>query len=232
MKQQFWPALGLASAVVVSGCQKAAPPEPAPAPAASAAAPAAPAQPPPSPQPAKPVSKGLEWDDPPQWKKLGAKGMRVASYEIPPAKGDKEAGELNVFILGGDIEPNIQRWLREFSGMPLTSVVRKDRTVNETRQAIVEVPKGKFNGGMGDKGERDNYGLLGGIVVAPSGAQYFFKLTAPANTIKAAREPFYALLDSTREAKPGESKPVGAGPAEGATVAPAAGKPASSSDKP
>ncbi len=207
MKQQFCPALALAAALLVSGCQKEKPPEPAPAtPAAPAApAPVAQAQPAAAPEPARPAIKRLEWDDPPQWKKVSATGMRVASYEVPPAKGDKETGELNVFILGGDIEPNIQRWINEFSGMPMKSVVRTERTVNETRQAIVEVPKGKFNGGMGDRGERENYGLLGGIVVAPSGAQYFFKLTAPANTIKEARKPFYALLDSMREERPADT---------------------------
>jgi len=79
------------------------------------------------------------------------------------------------------------------------SVVRTDRQVNEMRQAVVEIPKGKFSGGMGDKGPSDNFGLLGAIVVAPSGQEYFFKLSGPSATIKAARDPFYALLDSMRE---------------------------------
>src|SRR5262245_40579145 len=174
-----------------SSCQKAAPPEPAPAPApvaapAPTAAPVAKPAPPP-----KPVAKPLEWDAPEPWKKVPPKPMRAASYEIPAAKGDKESGELNVFVLGGDVEANIQRWVGEFSGMPLKSVVRTDRTVNEMRQALVEIPKGKFSGGMSDLGERDNYGLLGAIVVAPSGAEYFFKLTGPSATVKAARAPFY-----------------------------------------
>jgi hypothetical protein len=161
--------------------------------------------------------KGLEWDDPPQWKKVKpSSSMRVASYEIPSAKGDKETGELNVFVLGGDIEPNIQRWVGEFSGVPLKTIARSDRTVNDMRQAIVEVPSGKFNGGMGDKGERANYGLLGGIVVAPSGAQYFFKLTGPSATIKAAKKPFYALLDGIREEG---SKDAKAGATEGSKPA-------------
>lgn len=202
-----WPALGLI-AVLVGGCQKA-PPEPAPSPA-PVVAPAAQAPPAASPQPPQPAEKRLEWDDPPEWKKLPAKGMRVASYQIPPAKGDEEAGELNVFILGGDIEPNIQRWVKEFSEMPPQSVVRQDRTVNDTRQAVVEIPRGKFSGGMSEKGARENYGLLGGIVVAPSGAQYFFKLTAPANTIQAAKAPFFKLLDGIREEG---SKPAAPPPA-------------------
>jgi hypothetical protein len=122
--------------------------------------------------------------------------MRRASYEIPPAKGDKEPGELNVFVLGGEVEPNIQRWIDEFSGFDRKTLVRADRTVNDMPQAVVEIPKGKFDGGMADNKVKDNYGLLGAIIVTPPGAKYFFKLTGPSKTIKAAREPFYKMLDS------------------------------------
>lgn len=201
MKQQFWVVSILSAALAVAmGCQKEKPPEPAPAPPpAPAPAPVAQAKPAPPPEPPKPASKPLEWDDPAQWKKVPASGMRAASYQIPAAKGDKDGGELNVFVLGGDVDANIQRWVDEFSGMDLKTVVRNDRKVNEMRQAVVEVPKGKFSGGMGDKGPSDNYGLLGAIVVSPTGPEYFFKLTGPAATVKAARAPFYALLDSMRE---------------------------------
>jgi len=200
MKQQSWAAFGLSALVAIaSSCQKEKPPEPAPAPPPPAAPVAQAAKPAPPPDPPKPAAKPLEWDDPPQWQKKPASGMRMASYEIPAAKGDKEPAQLNVFVLGGDVDANIQRWVDEFSGMKLESVVRNDRQVNEMRQAVVEIPKGKFSGGMGDKGPSDNYGLLGAIVVAPSGAEYFFKLTGPSATIKAARDPFYALLDSMRE---------------------------------
>ncbi|HEU4580296.1 MAG TPA: hypothetical protein VFS67_18700 [Polyangiaceae bacterium] len=201
MKQQFWVVSMLSAALAAaSGCQKEKPPEPAPAPPpAPAPAPVAQAQHAAPPEPPKPAPKPLEWDDPPQWKRVPASGMRAASYEIPAAKGDKEAGSLNVFVLGGDVDANIQRWVDEFSGMDLKTVVRSDRKVNEMRQAVVEIPKGKFSGGMSDKGPTDNYGLLGAIVVAPSGAEYFFKLTGPAATVKAARAPFYSLLDSMRE---------------------------------
>ena len=242
MKQQFWVVSILSTALgVASGCQKEKPPEPAPAPPPAAVpAPVAQTKPAPPPEPPKPAPKALEWDDPPQWKKVPASGMRAASYQIPAAKGDKEGGDLNVFVLGGDVDANSQRWVDEFSGMDLKTVVRTDRKVNEMRQAVVEIPKGKFSGGMGDKGPSDNYALLGAIVVSPSGPEYFFKLTGPAATIKAARAPFYALLDSMREqggtpepkkaddkaAKPGATK-ADAKPAAAATSAPktAAAKP-------
>jgi len=194
-----WAALALGAAVLLgSSCKKeSAAPEPPPA------APAAPPTPAPAvvakaaPPPA-PAAKPLQWDDPPQWKKVPASGMRKASYEIPPAKGDSAPGVLNVFILGGDIEPNIKRWVDEFSAFDPKTIVRHDRTVNDMTQAVVEVPKGTFSGGMGSSTPSANYGLLGAIVVTPSGAEYFFKLTGPSATIKAARDPFYKLLDSMR----------------------------------
>jgi hypothetical protein len=212
MKQQFWVGLGLSALVALASCQKEKPPEPAPAPPPPAPAAVAAAKPAPPPEPPKPAAKPLEWDDPPQWKKVPPSSpMRKASYEIPAAKGDKEPGELNVFVLGGDVDSNIQRWVDEFSGMTPKSVVRTDRTVNEMRQAVVEVPKGKFSGGMGDKGASENYGLLGAIVVAPSGAEYFFKLTGPSATVKAARDPFYSMLDGMREqgGTPAAKQPAG-----------------------
>lgn len=204
-----------------AGCQKKEAPPPAPAPAPAPVA-AAPAKPPPAP---KPVVKGLEWDDPKEWKRVKpSSGMRRASYEIPPAKGDKVAGELNVFILGGDIEPNIQRWLDEFSGFDLKTVVRSDRTVNDLPQAIVELPKGKFSGGMATGTASDNFGLLGAIIVMPSSAKYFFKMTGPSATVKAARKPFYAMLDGMRieGSAPGAGATPAAGGAGGAGATPAA----------
>jgi hypothetical protein len=235
MKQHFWVVLALPLAVALtSGCQKPAPPEPAPAPKAAASAPSPATQAKPAPPPAPPPAalKPLEWDDPPQWKNKGQNGMRLVSYEVPAAQGDKESGELNVFVLGGDIDANIQRWVDEFSEMPLKSVVRNDRSVNGMRQAVVEIPKGKFSGGMSEKGARDNHALLGAIVVAPSGAEYFFKLTGPSATVKAARGSFYALLDGIREQggtaeKPAEPKASGkAKPADKPAATPAATPPA------
>ena len=227
--------LGLLGAVLIaaalaafsSPAQKQIAPEPVapvakPAPAKPAATapakpkPAKPAQPPAPPL----VDEKVIWEDPPEWKRLPSSGMRYASYEIPAAKGDKLAGELNVFILSGEVEENIQRWIDEFSGFNLKTLVRSRRTVNDLPQAIVEIPNGRFNGGMGDTKASDNYGLLGAIIVAPSGAEFFFKLTAPSKAVKAARKPFYKLLDSVHLEKPLSVKPAET-PAGAAPSAPA-----------
>jgi len=216
-----WIALALSAGVTLgSGCKNESPAPTPPAPAA--VAPALPT-PPPAAAPthaAAAAAKGLEWDDPPQWKKVPpSSAMRKASYEIPAAKGDKAPGELNVFILGGEIEPNIKRWVDEFSGFDPKSLVRHDRTVNDMTQAVVEVPNGNFSGGMGGKQASPNYGLLGAIVVTPSGAEYFFKLTGPSATVKAARDPFYKMLDGMRLEGGTPEKP-GASPEKKSEAAP------------
>jgi len=205
-------------------------PEPSTPVAKPPAKPVAPARPaaqatrPPA-KPAKPspplIDEKVVWDDPPEWKRLASSGMRYASYEIPAAKGDKLGGELNVFILGGDVEANIQRWVDEFSNFDLKTLVRSSRKVNDMQQTIVEIPDGHFSGGMGETKESDHYGLLGAIVVAPSGAEFFFKLTAPSKAVKAARKPFYKLLDSVHVEKPA-APAASAKPAEPAPAAPPA----------
>ena len=201
----------LGSVATLAACEAQSDKTEAPKPSAATATAPKPAAVP-SKKPKPPPAKRLEWDDPKQWKKVQAGGMRTASYQIPPAPGDKEIAELNVFVLGGDIESNIQRWIDEFSGVDPKTLSRSDRVVNDMTQAVVEVPKGTFSGGMGENSKSDDFGLLGAIVVTPEDSKYFFKLTGPAATVKTAREPFYQLLDSVRleggTAAPGSAKTV------------------------
>jgi hypothetical protein len=232
--------------LLATACQKE-PPKEEVKPAAPVAAPSSkPAAAKPAAAP-KPAAKVLEWDDPKGWKRVPpTSSMRYASYLIPPAQGEKEVAELNVFVLGGDIDSNIQRWIDEFKGYDPRTLFRADRVVNDMTEAVVEIPKGTFSGGMNADVESENFGLLGGIVVTPENSTYFFKLTGPAATVKAARDSFYALLDSVRleggKAAPETAKtvkatgtaPGGSTPAAAsAPTAPAASKtPATGAPKP
>ena len=131
--------------------------------------------------------------------------MRKASYEVPRVAGDAEDGELAVFYFGpgqgGGIDANVDRWVKQFSGISPDSVKRADREANGLREHTVEIQSGTFNSGMpgmgGSAGPKKDYALEGAIVEAPSGA-YFFKMTGPAHTIAAARKAFLQLLDSVR----------------------------------
>jgi len=148
----------------------------------------------------------ITWVDPPSFRRVPPKNaMRKASYEVPHTGSDKEDGELAVFYFGpgqgGGIEQNVDRWVKQFSGIQPSDVKRADREANGLREHMVEITSGTFDSGMpgmgGSAGPKKDYALEGAIVEAPSGA-YFFKLTGPAHTVAAARPAFLQLLDSVR----------------------------------
>jgi hypothetical protein len=192
-----------ASVGTLTGCKKA--PEPAgagtqlvPGPKSSGAVP--------PPMASALPSVEITWVDPPGLRRVPPKSpMRKASYEVPKVAGDAEDGELAVFYFGpgqgGSIDANVDRWVKQFSGVDPGDVKRADREANGLRQHTVEVQHGTFDAGqmsMGAPGgPKKDYALEGAIVEAPSGA-YFFKMTGPAKTIAAARPAFLQLLDSVR----------------------------------
>jgi hypothetical protein len=197
-----------------ASCKKPPEPEPAPAPvtetpnADAGVPPAAPApQPVAVPKPAPdaglpPVA--ITWVDPPEWKRSEkSRMMRKATYVVPRAAGDKEDGDLGVFYFGpgqgGALEPNVDRWVKQFKGTKVEQVKRADRTVSGLVAHIVEIASGTYDAGPmgGGGGPKENYSLLGAIVEAPSGS-YFFKLVGPKATLVKARKPFFALLDSIK----------------------------------
>jgi hypothetical protein len=146
----------------------------------------------------------ITWNDQPEFQPLGIKNpMRKATYRVTRAKGDTEDGELAVFYfgpgMGGSVESNVDRWVKQFSGIKPEDVHRADREANGLKQHTVEIASGTFSSGMpgGPTTPKADYGLLGAIVTAPAGA-YFFKLTGPRATVKAAHGPFYRLLDSIK----------------------------------
>jgi hypothetical protein len=128
--------------------------------------------------------------------------MRKATYAVPHVASDTEDAELGVFYFGpgqgGGVDANVDRWVKQFSDLSPDKVKRADRNANGLVQHTVEVESGSFNVNMMGQGQpklKSGYALLGAIVEAPSG-QYFFKLTGPEATVKAARPVFYKLLDS------------------------------------
>jgi hypothetical protein len=194
-------------AVLLVACEKT--PEPAPVSLLPPASPQTPGKPASSAAPAptgsvkeEPVQ--ITWLDPPAFKRVPPSNpMRKAAYVVPRAAGDGEDGELTVFYFGpgqgGSIDANVDRWVKQFSDHKPEDVKRADREANGLRQHTVELEAGTFSSGMpgGPTKPKENWGLLGAIVEAPSGA-YFFKLTGPSKTVKAARADFYKLLDSIK----------------------------------
>lgn len=154
---------------------------------------------------------GLAWSAPKEWEAQGARPMRVATYRLPPAKGDSEPAELAIFYFGqgqgGGVDANIKRWVGQFQkpdGSPMTDkdAKTKKESVNGLPVTTVDV-KGTYAGGgpmMGPSTPKPNHRLLGAIVEGPEGA-VFFKLTGPEKTVAAAEKPFHKMLESVKKTK-------------------------------
>ena len=152
---------------------------------------------------------GLTWTAPTGWETQGARPMRVATWRIPPAKGDTDSAELALFYFGagqgGAVEANVKRWLSQFRRPDGTPVTEKDahtnkETVNGLPVTLVDV-KGTYTGGgpmMGPSTPKTGYRLLGAIVEGPEGP-LFFKLTGPERTVGGAEKEFRKLLKSVKK---------------------------------
>ena len=154
--------------------------------------------PPPAPKPL-----GITWSDPAGWERVeSSSAMRKATYKVPHAKGDKEDAELAVFNFpgsGGGVDANVDRWVKQFEGVAPGDVKRSKETVNGLTVHRVEIPSGTFQSGMpgGPTEPKPKWGMLGAIVEAPGG-NWFFKLTGPEKTVRAAAGGFSSLVQSVK----------------------------------
>lgn len=199
-------------ALVSIACNKERVPEPAGSPASEPASPPS-TQAQPHSTASQPVSHptpsgdklGVTWTVPETWKQMPSSPMRKATYQIPPVPGDTQPAEMAVFYFGSDqgggVDANIDRWVGQFQEVPDGSLARSRRDANGLEQHVVEVKTGNYSGGMmtGNPEVQKDYGMLGGVVVAPTG-KYFFKLTGPSKTVQAQREAFDALLAGMKAA--------------------------------
>lgn len=145
---------------------------------------------------------GIAWDVPKRWTTESGSPMRLATYGIPAASGDREDGRCAVYYFGpgqgGGTDANIERWIGEFEKP--SSPQRSSRTVDGLQVSVVRV-RGTYlaHAGMGgETGTRPNHELYGAIVEGPSGS-VFFKFTGPGKTVDAAAKEFDGLLASLRK---------------------------------
>jgi len=130
--------------------------------------------------------------------------MRAVEYRVPKTGGDAEDGECFVITFGqgqgGSVDDNIDRWVKQLE--PTSSAVeRAKRTVNGMNVTRVEV-SGTYTpmampGMPPTGGPKQGWRLVGDIVEAPSGL-WFFKMTGPDATMKAAGKELDGLIDTVR----------------------------------
>jgi len=149
----------------------------------------------------------LAWTSPAGWQSVPpSSSMRKAQYVIPKSSGDAEDGECAVFYFGpgqgGDAQANADRWASQFSSpdgsAPVPTI--SEETVGDSKVMKVLVEGTYQNSAMmggGDTSPKPGYMLLGAIVEGPD-ANWFFKCTGPAATMKDNRGEFDAMIASVK----------------------------------
>jgi hypothetical protein len=152
---------------------------------------------------------GLSWTPPGSWKSAGQKPMRAATYTVPAAPGDSEAGECAVYYFGegqgGGVQANVDRWVGQFKqpdGKASKDVAHTGKkTIHGLNVTTVDVT-GTYTGMGGPMAPthtaKNGYRLLGAIVEGPGGA-VFFKFTAPAKTVAASQATFDKMLETLKK---------------------------------
>src|SRR5262249_36901181 len=133
---------------------------------------------PPPVAPAPETDPGVTWQKPKRWLAELATSMRIATYVIPSAHGDKEDARCAVYYFGptggGSVEDNVQRWASEFQGG--AAPARSSKEVNGIRVTRVELA-GTYlaHSGMSseDSGPKPEWMLLGAIAQGPPRPIFF-----------------------------------------------------------
>ncbi|WP_404306679.1 hypothetical protein [Neorhodopirellula lusitana] len=139
---------------------------------------------------------------PAKFKKAVAKS-RIIQHEFAVQEGegdDAPTARLTMMPAGGGVDANISRWKGQFSGdnkkagktEASDSGTWKVHTVKVSGQYTETMGGGPFSGGR--KVKRDDYAMLGAILVEPKGRQYFVKMIGPASVIEANEKAFKEMV--------------------------------------
>jgi hypothetical protein len=144
---------------------------------------------------------GLKFSRPADWNWIPVQSpMRKAQLAVP-GMGSSKTADITFFHFGpsggGDLESNVQRWLRQFQSTAGAEKVEA-KTIGGRKTTLVST-EGTFSAGMPGQpaAPMDNYALLGAIIEDPSG-NVFVKMTGPKETVQAAREKFMKFLESAK----------------------------------
>jgi len=133
---------------------------------------------------------GLSWQAPAGWAQKPAGAMRKASYSVPGSDGDSD---LSVTAFPGDVGgelSNVNRWRGQIALAPL-SAEELDGAVTRVDQGGLKVTLVELS----SAGDPKNKAILGAIIPF-GGATWFFKLSGPGTSVKAAKPAFLDFLHS------------------------------------
>jgi hypothetical protein len=141
----------------------------------------------------------LTWKAPATFKEQpNPSSMRLATYSVPKSGSDKDDAELSITVAGGDTNANIERWAGQFEGG--TPPQKQEKTIAGRKVTLVEM-SGTYSGGMGAlSGTHPGWTMYAAIVDAGSGQSYFFQMTGPTATVRAAKAALDTMIESIKPA--------------------------------
>jgi hypothetical protein len=134
----------------------------------------------------------LTWQAPGDWTPKPAGPMRKASFAVP---GEGGGSELSITAFPGDVGgelANVNRW-RGQVGLGILSPARLDSSVSRIEVGALKIAVVD----LAPEGDPSGKAILGAIVPF-DGATWFFKLTGPASTLKAAKPAFIGFLHTLK----------------------------------
>jgi len=134
----------------------------------------------------------LQYTIPDGWEEGAKGGMRLAAFSMGPAD---RRGELTVIIAGGDIRPNVQRWLGQIQGGTVDEATVDAAMQGAIAFRVADLPAQRFLlAGTGDRPQSIDATL---VTLEPS-VHLFIKLTGDAETVLSEKERVEAFLNSLK----------------------------------
>jgi len=144
---------------------------------------------------------GLTFKRPSEWAWVPVQSsMRKAQLSVPGLNPTQSA-DITFFHFGpsggGDLDSNVQRWLKQFQSAPGAEKVEA-KTLGQHKLTLVST-EGTFSSGMPGQSATpmENFALLGAIIENPEG-NVFVKMTGPKATVMAAHARFLEFLEGAK----------------------------------
>lgn len=147
--------------------------------------------PPPS-SPAEQPNPNLGFDQPESWRPGKMNTMREAAFNLGPS--DREA-ELTVMTLGGGLEANVSRWVRQVMGQAPSDEELK--AIMEGKQTLTVSGREAFRFIISGP-DSATQAIDGTIIPLADGQSKFIKVTGPPDTVKEEQENTAAFLKSLK----------------------------------
>lgn len=125
-------------------------------------------------------------------------GLVLVEFQVPASEGDDKPGRVTVVGASGGVETNIGRWSGQFSQADgsATKADVKSRDIAGSTVHMVDI-RGTYT----DPFERpqpvarDNYRLLGAIIVTPKHGSFYVRLIGPAKTVGDHEQGFVSMIE-------------------------------------